>query len=223
MKAVILAAGGGRRMLPLTLSVPKPLLRIGDKTVLDYIFDALPEEVDQVIIVVGYFKEQIQRHFGEQYKGKAIRYVVQDVLNGSGTALLCCKDLFSPGERFLVAYGDDMPSRKEIADCLNHEYSWLCAPTDNPKQGGEATFSDDGHILKVIEKPKNPSSNMSVAGTMVVNSDIFTYEPEPHPVNGEFYLTSLMNRFVANHKVRAVYGNQRPGFLSPDEIKKYKL
>ena len=75
-------------MLPLTLSVPKPLLRIGGKVVLDYIFDALPEEVDQVIIVVGYLKKKIQQHFGVKYQGKSIRYVVQNTLNGSDMAVM---------------------------------------------------------------------------------------------------------------------------------------
>ena len=209
-------------MLPLTLSAPKPLLRVGGKVVLDYIFDALPEEVNQVIIVVGYLKKKIQQHFGAKYQGRPIRYIVQNVLNGSGPALLCCKDLFSPGERFLVMYADDMPNRKEIAECLKHKYSWLCVTTDNSKQSGEAVVSGDGHILEVVEKPEHPVSNVVAVGTMVVNSDIFSYTPVQHS-NGEYYLTSLMSQFAASHKIKAVYGRQRPGFLSPDEIEKINL
>ena len=155
MKAVILAAGEGKRMLPLTRTVPKSLLRIGNKTILDYIFEALPGEVDQVIIVVGYLKKKIQEHLGARYQGKAIRYVVQDVLDGSATALLCCRELFLPGERFLLVYGDEMPIPQEIRDCLADRYSWLCCPADNPKESGIVTASDDGRIIAVVEKPEH--------------------------------------------------------------------
>ena len=54
MKAVILAAGEGRRMRPFTLSIPKPLLQLQGKKVIDYVFDALPDEVDEAIVTVRY-------------------------------------------------------------------------------------------------------------------------------------------------------------------------
>lgn len=222
MKVVILAAGEGRRMLPLTLKVPKPLLRIGNKTVLDYIFDSLPEEIDSVIVVVGYLKKKIQQHLGSRYQGRPIRYVTQSVLDGSATALLTTKDFFLPNERFLIVYGDELPTKQEVTDCLKHEFTWLCAPAEHPRQSGIATIAPDNRIMEVIEKPANPVSNLSAAGIMVVNSDIFTYQPIQHS-NGEFYLTSLMNQFLQFHLVQAVRGNMRPGFVSPDELQKITL
>lgn len=222
MKVVILAAGEGKRMLPLTLKIPKPLLRIGDRTILDYIFEALPTEIDQAILVVGYLKKKIQQHAGNRFQGRSIRYVTQDILNGSATALLCCRDLFLPHERFLIIYGDEMPTKKEIIDCLRHEYSWLCCPADNPRQSGIATIGPDGNIKEVIEKPEKPVSDLSAAGIMVINSDIFNYVPTQHS-NGEFYLTSLMNQFTARHQVQAVFGHKRPAFVSPDELEKISL
>lgn len=222
MKVVILAAGEGKRMLPLTLKIPKPLLRIGERIILDYIFEALPTEVDQAILVVGYLKKKIQQHVGNRFQGHAIRYITQDILNGSATALLRCHDLFLPHERFLIIYGDEMPTRKEITDCLSYEYSWLCCPADDPRQSGIATIAQDGTIQEVIEKPEKPVSDLSAAGIMVVNSDIFMYEPVQHP-NGEYYLTSLMNQFVGTHPVQAIFGQKRPAFVSPDEIEKISL
>jgi len=219
MKAVILAAGKGRRMLPLTLTIPKPLLRIGNKTILDHIFDAFPEEIDQVIIVVGYLKKKIQQHLGIKYQGRTIRYVVQDILDGSATALLCCQDFFLPKEKFLLVYGDELPTHEEFVDCLQHQYSWLCSPSHDPRQSGIAMLSNDQQILEVIEKPENPVSNLSAAGIMVVDSYIFNYKLIQHR-NGEYYLTSLMNQFVADHKVHAVLGSARPSFISPDEVEK---
>ncbi|TSC55275.1 MAG: nucleotidyl transferase [Parcubacteria group bacterium Greene0416_79] len=182
MKAIILAAGEGKRMLPLTRSVPKPLLRIKNKTILDYIFAALPEEIDHVVIVVGYLKKKIQEHI----------------------------------------VGDDMANREEVVSCLSFEYSWVCAPSEYPRVSGIATIGEDRCIVEVIEKPEDPKSNMSAAGVMVIGSEIFNYTPTRH-LNGEFYLTSLMNQFVKNYKVHAVIGDPRPQFISPDEIVKLNL
>ncbi len=219
MKAVILAAGEGRRMLPLTQSIPKPLLRVKNKTILDYIFDALPPEIDQVVLVVGYLKKKIQEHIGYRYQGKAIRYVVQHSLTGSATALLCCRDLFLPDERFLLIYGDDMTNRAEVEECLSHSFSWVCCPAANPHASGIATLTPNGRIMEVVEKPDHPKSTMSAAGVMVISGAIFTYVPIQHQ-NGEYYLTSLMNQFVAKCRVQAVIGKERPAFVSPDEIEK---
>ncbi len=222
MRAVILAAGKGQRMLPLTLSVPKPLLRIADKTILDYIFESFPEEIDSVIIVVGYLKKKIQQYLGAKYQGRPIHYITQDVLDGSATALLTCRDLFMPKERLLVVYGDELPNQEEIFACLNHKYSWLCCPTDNPSQSGIATIDEKGYITEVVEKPENPSSKMSAAGIMVINSDIFNYEPIQHS-NGEYYLSSLMGKFLKDYQIKAVFGRKRPPFISPDEIEKLTI
>ncbi len=77
MQAVILAAGRGTRMGALTEHTPKPMLLVNGRPVLEYIFDSLPEEIDEVIIVVGYLGSVIQKHFGGFYKGKKILYVEQ--------------------------------------------------------------------------------------------------------------------------------------------------
>lgn len=219
MKAVILAAGIGKRMLPLTQDTPKPLLRIGNQPILDYIFDALPAEVDTVIMVVGHMEEKIRMHLGRKYQGKDIRYVRQTELTGTATALLTVRDLLQKNERFMVIYGDELPTKKEVTECLSKEYSWLCCKSFNPRQSGIADFDESGKIVQVIEKPENPPSDMCAAGMMVINSSIFDYPLIQHQ-NGEYYLTGLMNGFLQDHSVYAVYGRQRPPFLSPDEMER---
>jgi len=219
MKAVILAAGVGKRMLPLTQDIPKPLIKIGNQPILDYIFDALPEEIDTVIMVVGYLENRVRMHLGSRYQGKKIRYVRQEELTGTATALLTTQDLFQKNERFILIYGDELPTAGEIKGCLDKEYSWLCCKSSNPKQSGIADIDKTGKILQVIEKPENPTSDMSAAGIMVINSSIFNYPLVQHD-NGEYYLTELMSGFIRDNDVYAVYGRQRPPFLSADEVNK---
>ena len=112
MQAVILAAGLGTRMRPLTDAVAKPLLKIGDRPLLEYTFDALPDEIDEVIVVIGYLGEQIRTYLGEEFRGRKIKYVVQEKLEGTAKALWEAKSLLR--ERFLVLMADDIFAKKNI-------------------------------------------------------------------------------------------------------------
>ena len=77
MQAVLLAAGKGVRMLPLTLNQPKPLVEIGGVPLIVHVLRALPPEIDEVIIVVGYKAQMIIDYLGETFEGRKIRYVYQ--------------------------------------------------------------------------------------------------------------------------------------------------
>lgn len=220
MKAIILAAGVGRRMRPLTLKTPKPLIKVHGKAILDHIFDALPKEIDRVILVVGYLKEKIKKHVGNFYKGRPVDYVVQKKLGGTANALILCEDFFKKGERFLVLYGDDIQFKKEIERSLFYKYAWLCFPVDKPRSSGIASISKNGRILEVVEKPENPKSNLAAAGAIVVNTDIFRYRPKKDKKTGEYYFTSMMNQFLKKHPVYAVFGRKRVSLTSPFDLRK---
>jgi NDP-sugar pyrophosphorylase family protein len=99
LSAVVLCAGKGTRMLPLTEHHPKPLQEVLGKNLIEWKLEALPSEVADVILVIGHQGEQIQNFFGDEWKDKTIRYVVQKELNGTAGALLAAKPLL--GERFL--------------------------------------------------------------------------------------------------------------------------
>ncbi len=88
MKAVILAAGKGKRMRLLTDKTPKPLLVVGGKTFLDHILSSLPRSVDEIILVIGHKGEQIKKYIGKKYGSKQIFYVVQHQRKGTVHALM---------------------------------------------------------------------------------------------------------------------------------------
>jgi len=220
MKAIILAAGKGKRMHPLILKIPKPLLKVRGKTFLEHILDSLPLEVNKVIIVIGYKGEQIKKFFGNKYKDKKIYYVAQKMLNGTGSALMLVKPYFKNKERFLILYADELVTKKEIRNCLSHKFSWLSRYVDTPEKAGVISSSLKGRIASVIEKPKHPSSNLVVSGLMVVNADIFKHKPIKHR-SGEYSLTSMMNKFCKNHNVRAVRGIDNLYFTSSKDIDRF--
>lgn len=220
MKAVILAAGKGKRMRPLTFKKPKPLLKVEGKTFLEHILDSFPVQINEIIIVIGYKGEEIRKFLGDKYKNKKIYYLVQKNLNGTGTALLLAKNYFKPKERFLIVYGDELVTKKEIKDCLACRFSWLSRRVDTPEKAGVVSFSPQGRIVSVVEKPKHPLSNFVVSGLMVVNADIFKHKPAKHR-SGEYYLTSMMNKFIKNHNVRVVRGIDNLYFSSLKDMDKF--
>jgi len=205
MKAIILAAGQGQRMRPLTLTTPKCLLKYGGQTNLDHIFVAFPSEIDEVIIVVKYLGEQIKDYCKDNFHGRKISYV-QGTGKGTAVDFMATSSFFKQNERLTIIYGDEVLTSEEIAMCLEHEFSWLCYKVSDPTQVGVATLDHENNIIEIIEKPARSKSNFAVNGFMVVNSDLFNCQPEAHN-NGEYYLTSMMNKFIKNYKVIAIMGS----------------
>lgn len=186
-------------MKPFTLTTPKPLLKIKNKPVIEYGIDALPPEVSEIIVVVKYLGEQIRQYLGNEFKGRKVIFA-EGSDKGSAYSFLAAKPWIKSGERFLFVYGDEFPRREDFENCLKKELSVAGFESNNPRAHGIVTMRSEGTIEEVVEKPANPKSNLAVDGIMVLNSNIFNYKPSPNP-NGEYYLTSLLNQFVKDHKV----------------------
>ena len=103
-------------MKELTEAMPKALLEVSGKPLIEYGFDALPDDIDEIIVVVGYFGGVIQQRYGGTYKDKRILYVVQETLDGTAGALWCAKDLLK--KRFVVMMSDDIYGREDIETCI---------------------------------------------------------------------------------------------------------
>ena len=117
MKAIILAAGKGLRMRPLTLKTPKPLLKVKGKAIIDYVLESLPNEITEIIIVIKYRGNQIRMHVGETYRGKEVSYVVGSD-RGNVYSFLATKK-YLKNERFLLIYGDEIPNPVNVKKCLS--------------------------------------------------------------------------------------------------------
>ena len=123
MKAIILCAGKGVRMGSLTAKTPKPLLKVNGIPIIDYVLDSLPEEIDEIIIVVKYLGKQIKKYIGHEYNGKKVSYVTGSD-KGNAYSFLATKTLLD-NERFLVVYGDEIPSSVNVKRCLAEDLSVL--------------------------------------------------------------------------------------------------
>ncbi|MDP3784642.1 MAG: nucleotidyltransferase family protein [bacterium] len=218
MKAVIPCAGEGVRMRPLTLTTPKQLLEIGGKPILVHIFENLPDEIDEVVLVVNYFKEQIHDYFGEEFLGKKIRYVEQKNKSGTAGALWLCRELLG-NERFLMLYGDDILDKESIDKCLRHKLSILVKEVEDPRRFGVVVADEKGRVLELVEKPEIPPSNFASTGVKVLDSRIFDYPAHQHS-NGEFYITDSLARLAKDHDVFVEHAEMWLSVATPEDLKR---
>jgi len=201
MQCVILAAGKGTRLRPLTDNTPKPLVKVAGKTLLDHIVEALPTAVDELILVTGYLEEQIKEHCGKEFHGRKVTYVHQAEQKGTGHALWLCKDLIKG--RFLFMFADDLHGAQDIARAASYTRSMLTLTTDNPERFGIVVRHPDGTLAQMIEKPIHPPSNLASTGVMVLDEHIFDYELKVEK-DGEYYLTDVIAEYAEDYPIAVV-------------------
>lgn len=218
MQAVILAAGLGTRMRPLTNSIAKPLLKIGKRTLLDYTFDALPDEVDEVIVVIGYLGEQIRAYLGENFRGHKITYVVQKTLEGTAKALFEAKPFLNG--RFLVLMADDIYAKADIQKCLAYEQAMLVYPQKRESPGGEIILDEKGALADVIERKSIPAGVLVGTNVFVLTPEFFTYEPvKLADREGEWGLPQTVVRMSKDHFVAVVEATRWIKITTPEDLK----
>ncbi len=218
MIAVIPCAGEGVRMRPLTLTKPKQLLEVGGKPILVHIFENLPDEINEVVLVVNYLKEQIQDYFGEEFLGKRIRYVEQSNKSGTAGALWLCRELLG-NERFLMLCGDDILDKESIDKCLRHKLSILVKEVEDPRRFGVVVADEKGRVLELVEKPEIPPSNFASTGVKVLDLRIFDYPAQQHS-NGEFYITNSLARLAKDHDVFVEHAKMWLSVATPEDLRR---
>ena len=194
MQAVILAAGKGTRCYPLTLTRPKPLLKIANKSILEHNLEQLRGLVDEVIIVIGHKGKMIKQQFGNVFGKMKLHYVEQKVLNGPGGAMMLCEKLLR--DRFIVLNGDDLYSRYDLKRCLRHRYCVMVQKVADPEKWGIFEVKG-GLVVGFEEKPRKAKSNLANIGVYVLDKAIFKYKLKKSP-RGEYegtdYVTYLVER-----------------------------
>ncbi len=197
IQAVILAAGKGTRMLPLTVNSPKPMQKVLGKNLLEWKIEALPEEVDEVIMVIGYLGNVIRDYFGDEFRGKKIRYVVQEELNGTGGALWQAKELLR--DRFIVMMGDDLYGKSDIMNMLSHEWAIGGFSVHERETGGEITKNADGMYDSIIESRHYVADGFVNTNLLMMKKDIFTYGFIKSPDGKELWLPHTL--LVVSQKI----------------------
>jgi len=208
MKAVILAAGEGRRLEPLTNVRPKPMLPVANKPLLGYVVEAAVEAgIDELVLVVGYKRERIQNHFGDGDDwGVDIEYVVQEKQLGTGHAILQAEPVVD--EPFLVLNGDRILEASVIETMLETAASEevLMAVTRSEQPSDYGVVEVSGEIVTAItEKPPHYE-----ATSEIINAGVYRFGPDVFDIirdtetAGELTVTAALQDLVSDDRVRAI-------------------
>lgn len=176
MKAVVLVAGKGTRMEPLTSECPKVMLQVANKPIIEHILDsALEAGVEGFVFITGYLEEQIKAHFGDGSKwGVSIEYVQQKEQLGTANAIGYARGHVDGA--FLVLNGDMLIGKRDLKTLISRrEEAVICVKeVENPSDFG-VLETRNGKVTRIIEKPKKPPTNLANAGIYLFRESIFGF------------------------------------------------
>lgn len=207
MQAIILAAGLGTRMGELTRQTPKPLLKVREETILQHNLAAMPDAIDEVIIVVGYLKEQIAQAIGSRFGSRKVAYVHQAELKGTAHALSLCKDALHG--RFLVLMGDDLYSKGDLALLIKEPLAILVWEMKNDERMGErqalVSVNAQGGVIHILERQPAAKGALVNAGAYVLDMRLFDYPLVAAGIPaGEFGLPQTFLQMIKNGALMSV-------------------
>ncbi len=206
MQTIVLAAGEGTRMRPLTAASPKPMLPVADRPLVEHVVDAAVEAgTSELVIVVGYRADAVREHFGDDYRGVPVSYVEQTSQRGTADAVRSARDHLDDAP-FAVCNGDVLVDAPTIARLFDAGPAVGAMHVENPSAYGVLRTEPGEHarVTGIVEKPENPPSNLANAGIYVFPAAARDWLDVPESERGEYELTDVLDRACRSTDVTAV-------------------
>lgn len=190
MKAVLLVAGLGTRLRPLTNSTPKCLLPIGGKPLMQIWFEKLETAgVKEVLVNTHWLAEKVEAFIAEKRRGigfKTRLFHEPELLGSAGTLYANRQWLCNDDKPFFIIYGDnltwvDLDQMRRFHETHDHPVTLGVFMAPRPERCGIAEIDDNGTVVSFIEKPENPKSNMAAGGIYIADRRIFDVFPDSLP------------------------------------------
>lgn len=200
MKAVLLAAGLGTRLRPLTDTTPKCLVRIGERTLLDIWLDSLADVgVDEVLVNTHHLADLVNEHVAVRTSGPSVRLLHEETLRGSAGTLRAARDLLDD-DWFLAVNADNLTDY-DLSDLVAAHAASPCLATltafhaPRPSQCGILEVDDDGLLVGFEEKPAHPRGDLANAGLYAFDREVLDLIEGHEPVDiGTHLLPRLVGR-----------------------------
>jgi NDP-sugar pyrophosphorylase family protein len=218
MQALILAGGKGTRLRPLTDERPKAMVLLNGRPLIEYAMRELPDDVSDIVIVIGYKGEMIRAYFGDSWNGHAVRYVEQAEQLGTWHAVRTARNFLR--EKFIMVQCDDIGDKKAFTEAAANDYAVLVFESEHPERFGVVSLNPDGTLKEIIEKPEHPRSNLVYIGTTILSPDVLDIEPFKNERLGEYFLTDLLSLVAKEKPVRVVRQHRWITVTYPEDVAK---
>ncbi|WP_224267993.1 bifunctional sugar-1-phosphate nucleotidylyltransferase/acetyltransferase [Haloprofundus salinisoli] len=193
MQTLVLAAGQGTRMRPLTESRPKPMLPVADRPLVAHTADAaVAAGASKLVLIVGYEADEVREYFGAEYAGVPVEFAVQEEQRGTADAVRAGAENLDPGP-FAVLNGDALYDHPSLEELYSDGPAVGSYRVDNPSEYGVLDIRD-GFVHGVIEKPENPPSDRINTGAYVFPAEAQNWLDVETSERGELELTDVLAR-----------------------------
>jgi len=206
MKVIMPMAGKGTRLLPLTKRVPKPLLNVAGRPVMDYVMDALERagQLEELIIITGHLKEKVEAYVRKNYKIPA-RFIEQKVLDGTAGAVNLARP-YVDGPVIVIFVDTLFDADLSIVKNTTADGIIWTKEVEDYQRFGVVVTDKQGHMTKIVEKPNTPISKRANIGLQYVKDWRTLFDGIEHVLKnvpgkgGEFYLTDAFQYMVDKGK-----------------------
>ena len=184
MKAVLLTAGLGTRLLPLTQTIPKCLIDIAGKPLIDWWFDAMEKAaVTEVLINLHHLPDQVRTHVNGLKTPIKVHFYFEESLLGSAGTLKKNYEFVKDQDCFYIIYADNLTSIKlddlyQFHKSKTHAFTMALFETNKPSSCGIAALNENGTVIEFVEKPAVPKSNLANAGIYIASPSVIDLIPE---------------------------------------------
>ncbi|GGN89162.1 MULTISPECIES: bifunctional sugar-1-phosphate nucleotidylyltransferase/acetyltransferase [Haloarcula] len=202
MQAIVLAAGEGTRMRPLTVNTPKPMLPVADRPLVAHTADtAIEAGADELIFVVGYEADAVREYFGDSYRGRPVSFAVQEEQLGTAHAVDAASEYIDGP--FAVLNGDNLYDEASLTALFDAAPSIAAYRVPDPSNYG--VLSTDGdRVTGIVEKPADPPTRLANAGAYVFPAEARNWLDVPLSDRGEHEITDVLARVIEERSVTAV-------------------
>jgi len=202
MKIVIPVAGKGTRLLPLTKEVPKPLVSVAGRPVLDHVMDKIEGlDVEEVIFITGHLKENIEAYVTSKYSFPA-RFVEQQVQDGTAGAINLARP-FVDGPLLIIFVDTVFDADLSIMNDVDADGILWAKEVEDYQRYGVIVTDDNGYMQRIVEKPSEPISKLANIGLYYIRDSDTMFEGiaktlEGPKMKGEWYLTDAFQYMIDN-------------------------